>query len=809
MILAGPRGRLAVPRPGAEDVFMRGTRYKPRGFLAQVKIAALSQPKLAGRIRTLPAMILSYIAPKDMSTRKRAIAIFALSAVMFCANDLRCAFASEQTPTATDALPANALRDSASLYLREAAGGAIRWQPWNEATFTLARTLKRPMLIDIGAVWCHWCHVMDQTTYADAKVAAMINDYYVPVKVDTDERPDIDGYYQAAAQNFSAGGWPLTCFATPDGAPLLIAGYLPPDAREHRGMLWVLERIRDAYGQDPKLDQFAHEIAAKVNSGENGIGAKPSSFDEVRSAILSGTRLAFEADAQGHSEGASFYDFPAIQMMLAHGFYGHPEFTQAAVARLKTISSGGVFDHLAGGFHRYSVDAKWRVPHFEKMAYDQAMALKSYAQAYEATHDEDFARVAKSIIAYVNCTMFDAASHTFYSHQDADSFAGDDGSYYTWTEDELRHLLKGRELQVVLLHFGINDDPGRAPDGRIVLRYAMSPDDIARKLRLTVNEVRAALDHAEKQMRASREKRRAPQVDKTVLIDRNALMASAYIIASEALGDEELRRIALDDLDFLYANSRAADGTFYHVLDHGKPSVAGLAADQVYMMNALLDAYQASGDRKYLDRAMTLGAFVFEAFRDPATGMLRSRAPATAGTVLTQAAPLVQVFYDDPAPAIQATAAEAFQTLAVLTSDAGYAEKSEQLLRPASTRIGPFAGPNNGELGLVLEQSSNGGTVVAIAGPDRDSRTMQLWHSALATYRPGKIVMRLSARNGASQLPEAMKAMYEAAAHHEAPLAFVCAGTACATPSSSSNALAKTIREFNVSRNGAGNLATR
>jgi uncharacterized protein len=744
-----------------------------------------------------------------MSTRKLTVAIFALMVAVFGAINARATDSLEESSSRAPSLPANALKDSASLYLREAAAGPIRWQPWDGAAFALARKLKRPMLIDIGAVWCHWCHVMDQTTYADAKVAAMVNEYFVPVKVDTDERPDIDGYYQMAAQNFSAGGWPLTCFTTPDGAPVLIAGYLPPNAEEQRGMLWVLDRVHEAYAKDPRLDKLAHEIAAKVGAPEIGSGAKPGSLDEVRGDILNATRATFEAEAQGHSEGASFYDFPAIQMMLAHGFFAHPEFTSAAISRLKTIAAGGAYDQLGGGFHRYSTDANWRVPHFEKMAYDQAMALKTYAQAYEATHDEDLARIARSIIKYVDGTLLDPTTHGFYSHQDADSFAGDDGSYYTWTEDEVRGLLKGRTLEVALLRFGFSDPSDRAPDGRIVLREAMSPDDIAHKLGISTNEGRAAVESAEGQMLAAREKRRAPQVDTTVLIDRNALMASAYIAASEALGDEHLKRIALDNLEYLYTNARAPDGSFFHVLDHGKPSVVGLAADQVYMMSAMLDAYQASGDRKYLDRATMLGALVFEAFRDPATGMLKSRAPATPGTVLTQTGPSPQVFYDDPTPAIQAIAAEAMQTLAALTSDPAYAAKSEQLLRPASSRIGPFAGPNNGELGLALEARADGEAVVAIAGAALDPRTTELWRSALATYRPGKVVVRVASKDDAARLPETMKAMYGAATHRGAPLAFVCAGTACATPSSSADALAKTIRDFAVNRGNSGNLASR
>ncbi|HVN27600.1 MAG TPA: DUF255 domain-containing protein, partial [Candidatus Binataceae bacterium] len=289
-----------------------------------------------------------------MSTRIAVVTIFALLIAIFQTGILR----------AAEELPADALKDSPSLYLREASSAQIRWQPWDAAAFALARKLKRPMLIDIGAVWCHWCHVMDETTYADPKVAAMVNDYFVPVKVDTDQRPDIDAYYQMAAQNFSAGGWPLTCFATPDGAPILIAGYMPPDTNDHHGMLWALDRVKEAYAKDPKLDRLAHEIAAKVGAPEGGIGGKPGSIDQLRDSIVNSTRGAFEAEAQGSGEGSLFYDFPAIQLMLAHGFSGRPEFTSAAAARLKSIAAGGVFDQLDGGFHRYSTDPHWRVPHF-------------------------------------------------------------------------------------------------------------------------------------------------------------------------------------------------------------------------------------------------------------------------------------------------------------------------------------------------------------------------------------------------------------------------------------------------------------
>jgi uncharacterized protein YyaL (SSP411 family) len=795
MILAGPLGRLAGLRPVAEDDFMRGTRRARMEFPAVVPIASRKKP--AGRSAP-PATIFWYLAVGEMSTKKSIGAFFALLlAVFFAAAPV--ASASDE---ARDALPANALATSSSLYLREASSGEIRWQPWSEASFALARKLKRPMLIDIGAVWCHWCHVMDQTTYSDPKVAALINRNFVPVKVDTDERPDIDLYYQAAARDFDAGGWPLTCFTTADGAPLFIAGYLPPQApsggANGYGMIFVLTRVKDGYAKDPKFARLAHQLVAKLASEAASTAAAGGSSDKLRAGIIEAVKTDFDAQAKGKSHGPLFHDFPAVELMLAHGFFGHPEFTESALARLRAIAAGGVFDQLGGGVHRYSTDARWGVPHFEKMAYDQAMALRAYADAYAVTHDEEFERDAKSIVGHVDAVLLDPKSHAFYSHQDADSFPGDDGSYYTWTAEEAKKALGKREAQSALLYFGFDDDPAMAPNGRVVLRRAMSIAEVSKRMAVPEDETRRMIDDAIAKLRAARAKRRAPQVDTGILVDRNALMASAYLDAAGAFGDDSMRRIALDDLDYLWANARAADGSFYHVVDRGKASVPGLVADQVYLMAAMLDAYQASGDRKHLERASAFGTIILEKFRD-SSGLLKNRVPQIAGTVLTGASPGAQVFYDDPTPAVQASAAQAFAELAALTSDHRFAADAAELLKPAAI-VGGYAGANNGALGLALEQQAHGDAVVAVAGDGADPRTAQLLAAARAAYRPGKVVIPPSSGGARAQLPEVMKAMVAAAAQRKVPLAFVCAGTACANPADSADALAKTIRDFGVSR---------
>ena len=720
-----------------------------------------------------------------------------------------------------DALPAGALKSSPSMYLREASSSAIRWQAWSPQTLALARSLNRPILIDIGAVWCHWCHVMDETTYADSQVAAVLNSNFVPVKVDTDERPDIDEYYQnAAAQLTGAGGWPLTCFTTPDGALFFAAGYLPPrpgigpngSGGESSSMVPLLKRISQVYATDRVgLEREADATAEKLKSMPgSGAATVHGGLDGLRAQILAGLAASYDREWGGFTSGPGprFYDFPAIELALAHGFYGHPEFTAMALDTLKKIAAGGVFDQLGGGFHRYSTDAHWLVPHFEKLGYDNAMALQAYSDAYQASGDPEFARVAKSIAGYVNRELLDPKTHAFYSHQDADSFKGDDGSYYTWTVEEVKRALRPDEARVAILFYGMEDAPARAPDGRIVLRRAMSPEQAAARLKIPADEVRRMIARAADVMLAVRSRRKAPQVDRAVMTDRNALMADAYLTASAALDDEGLQRTALNDLDFILGHMRAPDGSFFHVWSDGRAQVAGLAADQVYLLGALVDAYQFSAAEKYLVEARMLAAIILKNFHADGSSLLMNRETEDAGTVIAQSQASGQVFYDMPAPSVQATMAIATAKLGIITGDSSYSKAANDLMVRAPAMAGSMPSNSVATVGLGLEYRANGDAMVAVAGPHTDARAAALWKTALASYRPGKIVMRIGLDRGAAKaMPPAMQGMLASSAAKGVTLAFVCAGTACAIPVATPAKLAEVIRRFGVKGNDRTTLA--
>jgi len=736
-----------------------------------------------------------------MSTRT----ILALVAIV-CIVSARDAAATD----AANALPAGSLKSSSSMYLREASSSPIRWQAWSPHTLALARSLNRPLMIDIGAVWCHWCHVMDATTYADPQVAAALNREFVPVKIDTDERPDLDEYYQnAAAQLTGAGGWPLTCFTTPDGALFFAAGFLPPrpgsgpngSGGENSSMLPLLKRISQVYATDRAgLEREAEATAAKLKSASSQNAPAKGGLEGLRAQILTGLAASYDRESGGFAsgEGPRFYDFPALELALAHGFYGHPGFTAMALDTLKKIAAGGVFDQLGGGFHRYSTDPHWRVPHFEKLGYDNAMALHAYSDAYEASGDPDFARVAKSLAAYVNRELLDPKTGAFYSHQDADSFKGDDGSYYTWTVAEVKRALPPDEARVAILFYGMENAPALAPDRRIVLRRAMSPEQLAATLKIPVEEAREKIARASDAMLAARARRKTPQVDRAVMTDRNALMADAYLTASAALDDSSLQRTALADLDFIVAHLRAPDGSFLHVWSDGRAQVTGLAADQVYMLNALIDAYQFSSDEKYLAEARTLAAIIVKNFRADSSNLLINRDTDDAGTVIEQSSASGQVFFDMPTPSVQATMAIATAKLALLTGDDSYSKTAGDLMASAPAMAGAMLSNSVATVGLALEYSANGGATVAIVGPHGEARAAALWRMALASYRPGKIVMRIESGRGAAAMPAAARAMFDSSAANGVPLAFVCAGTACATPVETPAKLAQVIRRFGV-----------
>src|SRR5216683_1002813 len=549
----------------------------------------------------------------------------------------------------TDSSP-NALARASSSYLRSAMHQPIRWHEFGQEAFAAARLANKPMLLDIGAVWCHWCHVMDRESYDDAEVAAIVNEHYIAVKVDRDERPDIDSRYQAAVGALTGqGGWPLTAFLSPDGTPFYGGTYFPP---------------ADAYGR-PSFKRVLLSIAAAYRE-KNGEVLEQAQM--VESAI---------SRAESFSAGSGKVSATVIDQYVRTGndHTSNDKLRTVFVTTLEKMARGGVCDQLAGGFHRYSVDERWIVPHFEKMCYDNSELLKNYVHAYQATGDEFFAGVARDIIRWMDEWLSDRARGGFYASQDADYSMDDDGDYFTWTLEEAKAALTEDEAAVAVLYYDIQEvgDMHHNP-AKNVLYIRSSLEEIARRLNIQEERAGALLAAAQKKMYAARLLRPTPYVDKTVYAGWNAMCVSAYLEAAKVLDLGHARSFALRSLDRLLSEGWTAERGMKHVIAYSDPRaeqkevggavpghIPGVLDDYAFAVIACLDAYEATADLSYFRFARSIGEAMVAGFFDAgAGGFFDTRAEgrgADEQTVLGILGTRRKPFQDSPTPAGNSAAA--------------------------------------------------------------------------------------------------------------------------------------------------------
>ena len=355
----------------------------------------------------------------------------------------------------------NSLDRAASSYLRSALHQPVHWNEWGAEAFELAAKEDKPILLDIGAVWCHWCHVMDRESYEDPSLAKVINEHFVAVKVDRDERPDVDSRYQAAVQAISGqGGWPLTAVLTPDGKPFFGGTYFPRDDRYGRpGFERVLLTMADVWkNKRTEVLESASSVIAAIEHGENFAGRAGSLSLGIVDKLVESALKQFDPRHGGFGSQPKFPHPAAIDLLIdVAGRTGNEATREAAFVTLEKMARGGVYDHLAGGFHRYSVDERWVVPHFEKMLYDNAGLLANYVHAFQSFVDADAARVARDIIRWLDEVMTDREHGGFYASQDADLSLDDDGDYFTWTRDEAAAVLTPSELAIAGVFYDIGE----------------------------------------------------------------------------------------------------------------------------------------------------------------------------------------------------------------------------------------------------------------------------------------------------------------------------------------------------------------
>jgi hypothetical protein len=572
--------------------------------------------------------------------------------------------------TSTAAKLKNSLQHASSSYLRSAQHQPVQWQAWGQEAFDRAQAENKPILLDIGAVWCHWCHVMDRESYEDPELATIINGHYIAVKVDRDERPDVDARYQAAVSAISGqGGWPLTAFLTPDGRPYFGGTYFPRDDRYGRpGFGRVLLTMAQGWeGRRDEALESASSVMAAIEHNESFSGRGTAQLTLALVDKIAGSALAkFDPRNGGFGSQPKFPHPAALDLLLEIAMNrDNEDARQAFVVTLEKMAKGGVYDHLAGGFHRYSVDERWVVPHFEKMLYDNTELLRNYVHGFQSFVREDFRQTALEIVGWLDSTMTDRERGGFYASQDADIDLDDDGDYFTWTLDEARAQLDVEELKVAAVWFDIGElgDMHHNP-AKNVLHIKLTLEQVAKQTGKAEAEVEQLIASAKEKLLAARKLRPTPFIDRTLYTAWNAMAVTAYLETARVLRLDAVRDFALLTLRRLLAEAWDENTELAHVIAYpdGAPTerIAGTLDDYAFTIHACIDGWFASGRMEFYHAAVKLADAMIERFYDQTGGAFYDTAQPEKGIVpLGALSARRKPLQDSPTPAGNPTAASA------------------------------------------------------------------------------------------------------------------------------------------------------
>ena len=649
----------------------------------------------------------------------------------------------------------NALAQASSSYLRSAMHQPIQWQEWGPEPFEKAKAQNKPVLLDIGAVWCHWCHVMDRESYEDPELAQIINDNFIAIKVDRDERPDVDSRYQTAVQAISGqGGWPLTGFLTPEGKPFYAGTYFPPnDVQGRPSFRRVLLTLAQAYREkNAEVLESAESIMSVIDQSEGFAGKLGTLRPQLIDSMVVAAMKLYDAEHGGFGSAPKFPHPSAMDLLMQrYTENGDPKLLEIVSTTLEKMAQGGVYDQLAGAFHRYSVDEHWIVPHFEKMLYDNSELLKNYVHGYQLSGNKFFAFIAQDIIRWMDAWLSDQEHGGFYSSQDADISLDDDGDYFTWTLDEAEAALNDEELQIAMLRYDIGEvgEMHHNP-AKNVLYVRTGIDEIGTRVKKSPQEVAAILDAAKEKMYAARLQRTTPFVDKTVYVSWNSLAISAYLQAAQVLNLDAARKFALRSLDRILAQGWSPATGLLHVIAYSDPQaskrpIPGVLDDYAFTVIACLDAYEASADLSYYRFAVQIADAMIARFHDASGGAFFDIATGPEvgdGLVLGALAARRKPLQDSPTPAGNPAAAIALLRLHAYSNNQKYRDIAENTLE-AFAGIAEHYGLFASTYGIALDMYLHPHTQIVIAGSGEQAE--QLKASAVRPFSFSKSVLHLPA----------------------------------------------------------------
>jgi len=684
--------------------------------------------------------------------------------------------------------PANRLAQETSPYLLQHAHNPVDWFPWGPEALQRARSEQKPIFLSVGYSACHWCHVMERESFESEEIARLMNEHFVNIKVDREERPDLDDIYMKAVQSLSGqGGWPMSVFLTPELEPFYGGTYFPPHGAWGRpGFAEVLQGLSRAWKEDrSRVVEQGRRLRERIE-GEGQIDARGELDPGILDRSLAALQQSFDPLWGGFGDAPKFPHALDLRLCLRHATRtGHAAARELALLTLERMARGGICDQLGGGFHRYSTDREWLVPHFEKMLYDNALLVPAYLEAYQATRAEPFAAVARDARDWMLREMT-TPEGGFASSQDADS-EGEEGRFFSWTPEQLRHVLGAQLGDQAAVWFGVREG-GNFEGGASVLSRPEPAERVAAQLGLESGALLAAMSAARARLFEARKARVAPATDDKVLAAWNGLAISALAQAAQVLGQERYAQAARRAAGFVWNSMRGTDGRLLATARAGRAHLAAGLDDHVFVIQGLLDLYETDFDPLWLERAGALAREVDARFADREHDGYFTTAEGQGDLIARLKGP-----QDGALPSGNAVHALNLLRLADLTGAAEFGRTAQRTVLAQAELLNRYPAAFSQML-VAVDFLQRGPLEVVVTGQPGEASFEALLRELRAHFLPSRVVAATHTRSAAGALP----LLRDRPPPAHGALAYVCRNYACSAPVSDPDALRRELEKVSA-----------
>jgi len=666
----------------------------------------------------------------------------------------------------------NRLIHETSPYLLQHAHNPVDWHAWGDEAFSKAKNENKPVLLSIGYSACHWCHVMERESFENEKIAGLMNELFVNIKVDREERPDLDEIYMSAVQVLTGrGGWPMTMFLTPDRKPFYGGTYFPPEDRQGMpGFPRILLGVSQAYRERPAdVEKSTSEILSVLQRMSESRGTDKNFTCDVITESAEKISRAYDSDNGGLGQAPKFPNAGVYELFIRSYYHSkNKRYLEMVTHTLTKMAQGGIYDHLGGGFHRYSVDAKWLVPHFEKMLYDNTQLVRIYAQAYTVTREPLFKAVVEETVTYLLREMLDSTGG-FYSTQDADT-EGEEGKFFVWTPQEINRLVGEEQGEIFSRIYDVSEQGNF--ETKNILHPILTVEQASKFFRKERSEIETIIAQVKQKLFSEREKRIKPFRDEKIITAWNGLTLSGLAEAIKILDQPSYIEVARRTVRFIFSKM-FRDGFLLHTYKDGRAKLLGYLDDYAFLIVGLLDLFEATFERALLERAIQLTEVMLREFSDERDGGFfytgKSHEP-----LISRAKPV----FDASIPSGNAMATQALLRLYHITGNDDYRGRAEQVLRsyyePMASQPFGFA-----HMLCALDLFVNPPKEIVVVGEQDDPQTRALVRQIQAFYLPNKILQLISPKTPLESVSPLLQGKSQVDGK---PTAYVCWNFTCSAP---------------------------